>query len=135
MSVFSGCTNNISQYFSIVVHFNSPQEYYIIHLISKQLAIVHHDMRFYSLFRHYSNLIDNYRLLTSYSFFKILIHYNKNHPKLLCQRRFKIVRKRQPNFVVFQRNHVTSSGVSLLKKRIHGLLLLAHKFLAFFQPV
>ena len=52
-----------------------------------------------------------------------------------CQRRFKIVRKRQPNFGVFQRNQVTSSGVSLLKKRIYGLLLLAHKFLAFFQPV
>ncbi len=55
--------------------------------------------------------------------------------RYFCQRRFKIVRKRQPNFVVFQRNQVTSSGVSLLKKRIHGLLLLAHKFLAFFQPV
>ena len=60
---------------------------------------------------------------------------NPNSCSYMCQRRFKIVRKRQPNFVVFQRNQVTSSGVSLLKKRIHGLLLLAHNFLAFFQPV
>ena len=65
----------------------------------------------------------------------MLSHITKIGSLVGCQRRFKIVRKRRPNFVVFQRNHVTSSGVSLLKKRIHGLLLLAHKFLAFFQPV
>ena len=52
-----------------------------------------------------------------------------------CQRRFKIVRKRRLNYVVFWRSHITSSSVSLFKKCVHDLLLLTHKFLAFFQPV
>ena len=52
-----------------------------------------------------------------------------------CQRRFKNVRKRRLYFVVFRRSHVTFSSVSLLKKCVYDLLLLAHEFLAFFQPV
>ena len=52
-----------------------------------------------------------------------------------CQRRSKIVRKRQRNFVVFWRNHVITSSVSLFKKCINDLLFLTHKFLAFFQAV
>ena len=53
----------------------------------------------------------------------------------MCQRQSKIVRKRQRNFVVFWRNHVITSSVSLFKKCIDDLLFLMHKFLAFFQPV
>ena len=33
----------------------------------------------------------------------------------ICQRRFKIVRKRRPNFVVSRRGHAATSSVSLLK--------------------
>ena len=52
-----------------------------------------------------------------------------------CQRQFEIVRKRRRNFVVFRRWWVTKSAAALLKKSVHDLLLLAHKFLAFFQTV
>ena len=51
-----------------------------------------------------------------------------------CQRQFEIVRKRRRNFVVFRRG-VTKLSVSLLKKSVHDLLFLAHKFLALFQAV
>lgn len=54
---------------------------------------------------------------------------------MICQRRFKNVRKRRLYFVVFRRSHVTFSSVSLLKKCVYDLLLLTHEFLAFFQPV
>ena len=52
-----------------------------------------------------------------------------------CQRQFEIVRKRRRNFVVFRRWWVTKSAAASLKKSVHDLLLLAHKFLAFFQTV
>lgn len=52
-----------------------------------------------------------------------------------CQRQFEIARKRRRNFVVFRRGRVTKSAVALLKKSVHDLLFLAHKFLAFFQAV
>ena len=52
-----------------------------------------------------------------------------------CQRQFEIVRKRRRNFVVFRRGGVTKLSVSLLKKSVHDLLFLAHKFLAFFQAI
>ena len=48
-----------------------------------------------------------------------------------CQRQYKIVRKRRRNFVVFRRGGVTKLSVSLLKKSIHDLLFLTHKFFAF----
>ena len=51
-----------------------------------------------------------------------------------CQRQFEIVRKGRRNFVVFWRG-VTKLSVSLLKKSVHDLLFLTHKFLAFFQAV
>ena len=53
----------------------------------------------------------------------------------ICQRQSEIVRKRRRNFVVLRRGGVTKSGTSLLKKSVHNLLLLAHKFLAFLQTV
>ena len=53
---------------------------------------------------------------------------------LECQRQSKIVRKRQRNYVIFRRG-VTKLSVSLLEKSVNDLLFLAHKFLAFFQPV
>ena len=52
-----------------------------------------------------------------------------------CQRRYEIVRKRRRNFVVFRRGGVTKSGASLFKKRVHDLLLLAHKFFALLQAI
>ena len=52
-----------------------------------------------------------------------------------CQRQSKIVRKRRRNFVVFRRGWVTKSAAALLKKSVHDLLFLTHKFLAFFQTV
>ena len=52
-----------------------------------------------------------------------------------CQRQFEIVRKRRRNFVIFWRRGVTNSSVSLLKKCVYNLLLLAHKFLALLQAV
>lgn len=64
---------------------------------------------------------------------------SKAHPALAptytCQRRFKNVRKRRSNFVVFRRSHGTAFSVSLLKKCVHNLLLLRHKSLSLFQPV
>ena len=52
-----------------------------------------------------------------------------------CQRQYEIVRKRRRNFVVFRRGWVTKSAAALLKKSVHDLLFLTHKFFAFFQPV
>ena len=52
-----------------------------------------------------------------------------------CQHQFEIVRKRRRNFVVFRWVGVTKLSVSLLKKSVHDLLFLTHKFLAFFQAV
>jgi len=54
---------------------------------------------------------------------------------LVCQRQYEIVRKRRRNFVVFRRGWVTKSAAALLKKSVHDLLFLTHKFFAFFQPV
>ena len=52
-----------------------------------------------------------------------------------CQRQFEIARKCRRNFVVFRRGGVTKLSVSLLKKSVHDLLFLAHKFLALLQAV